>query len=671
MRITSVGVAALFALSAAACGSDEVEPPPGALTTVSMDHARPSFFAAPWPSESLRRPDGGITAEGFPNPTAAPIVEHLRTIIESDVRGFGTTSGVFFSLSGALAAELVVTLAESIEPSSSVMLVPIASGAVGSPHPIEARFAADGGPFGAPNLLSMLPLQGAPLAPDTLYAAVVTTRVLDVDGRPLGASPVVAELDGGGAPAGMTAEAAAAYREALVALGGAGLPASEIAGLAVFRTDDPTRALLSAVESALAEPLPAPSTPLAQTDLFDAFCVYEATIPMPVFQSGAPPFGEEGGGWVEGDDGAPIQQGVEEARIVVTIPRAPAPSGGYPVVVFSRTGGGGDRPLVDRGPRAAPGGEPIAPGTGPALEFARVGFAGVSVDGPHGGIRNVTGGDEQFLMFNVQNPVALRDNVRQSALELVLVGHVLEDLAVPAGDCPGAAAEARFDTTKMALMGHSMGATITPLSMRTEPRFGALLLSGAGGSYIENVIHKKSPLPVLGFAELLLGVAGQWRLTEHDPVLSLLQWAVEPSDPPVYAPGLVEGAAPRHVLMMQGIVDTYILPPIANSLSVAAGLDLAGPVLDAGHPELSDFAPLEGVLSFSGGAAIDLPASGNRAAGQATAVVVQHAEDGIEDGHEVVFQTEPPKRQYRCFLATFAGGLPVVPDGTSESCPLP
>jgi hypothetical protein len=42
-------------------------------------------------------------------------------------------------------------------------------------------------------------------------------------------------------------------------------------------------------------------------------------------------------------------------------------------------------------------------------------------------------------------------------------------------------------------------------------------------------------------------------------------------------------------------------------------------------------------------------------------VVVQHPGDEIEDGHETVFQTDPPKFQYRCFLESFAKGTPRVP----------
>src|SRR5690606_23947256 len=129
----------------------------------------------------------------------------------------------------------------------------------------------------------------------------------------------------------------------------------------------------------------------------------------------------------------------------------------------------------------------------------------------------------------------LRDNLRQSALEIALVPAVLDALTVDVSGCPDVVAPsslASFDADRHALMGHSMGATIAPLTLAAEPRFGATILSGAGGSYIENVVFKESPVPVRPLVELLIHYATQGvELHEHDPFLSLLQWAGEPSDP--------------------------------------------------------------------------------------------------------------------------------------------
>ena len=147
----------------------------------------------------------------------------------------------------------------------------------------------------------------------------------------------------------------------------------------------------------LAKP-PVPTAQFTPNEVFSDFCVYSTTISMPEYQGGVPPYSDSGGGWVFDASGAPVLQRNEPANFVVTVPRAPMPSAGYPMVVFSRTGGGGDRPLVDRGVQGVTNGPPLVPGTGPALYFANVGFAGASIDGPLGGLRNTTNGNEDFLI---------------------------------------------------------------------------------------------------------------------------------------------------------------------------------------------------------------------------------------------------------------------------------
>ena len=651
-------------------------------TQVRMDFGREDgFYSAPFPGEDLRREDGSVDLTGFPNPDGNWFVGRVLRTLAKDANGFGLTSAVFLGLSAAVDRDALPGLSESLGPGSPVFLVCVDRDSPDSLRrvPVKVHFTGDGGPFGCANLLSLLPLQGIPLRPLTAYAAVVLRTLPDQDGNALGLSRAMAQILNGVLPEGLSEAVFAKYRVALESVRRAGTPWERIAGITVFTTGDPVSRLARFREVVLAMPLPEPTRPFVRREVFEHYCVYETEIPMPMYQQGKPPYLLSGGGWAVDEAGEPVLQGHEAARMVVTLPRTSMPCDGFPVVLFSRTGAGGDRPLVDRGRCAEPGGPAVAPGSGPAQEFARAGFAAVSVDGPHGGLRNVTGGDEQFLVFNFLNPVALRDNVRQSALELVLQAHVLGRLSVSAEDCPGLAAgpggdPVRLDTSRLALMGHSTGATIVQPVLQVEPMFRAAVLSGAGGSYLENLIHKKSPIHVKPLAELILGYPAMNRkLTEHDPVASLVQWAGEPADPPVYNRLLEADGSRRmpHVLMLQGVVDTYIPPPVANATSLSLGLDLAGESMDVQHPELRDMHPLVDLLPFSGRERVDLPVAGNRLeAGQepVTAVVVQHPEDGVEDGHEVVFQTEPPKSQYRCFLETFAAGLPPrVPE--AGGCP--
>jgi len=251
------------------------------------------------------------------------------------------------------------------------------------------------------------------------------------------------------------------------------------------------------------------------------------------------------------------------------------------------------------------------------------------------------------------------------------VPSILENLSIDVADCPGAAptggpATVSFDTNHLAFFGHSMGATIAPLTLAYQPAYKATIMSGAGASFLENILFKQKPLPVLPLAEAIVGYAGTgYSLHRHDPVLTLAQWAGEPSDSFVYTEALVRAPidrASRHVLMLQGIVDHYIMPSIANTMSLSLGLDLAGEALDETVPEIAEFASFASWSKLLGFEELELPVSGNQDHGHGvtTAVVVQVPGDDIEDGHEAVFQTEAPKNLYRCFLESLIEGTPDV-----------
>jgi len=92
-----------------------------------------------------------------------------------------------------------------------------------------------------------------------------------------------------------------------------------------------------------------------------------------------------------------------------------------------------------------------------------------------------------------------------------------------------------------------------------------------------------------------------------------------------------------------------------------------------GDPRLDGQSPLGPLLPLTGARAIALPASANadRPAGSATAVVLQHLEDGLEDGHEVLYQNDAPKHQVQCFLAGWLAGAPSVPVAADRDAPCP
>ena len=630
---------------------------------VLMDPRRAiTFFDAPFPDDGLRTGDR-VDVSGLPNPGATPSVETIRTLL-ADNTGFARTGGVFFQLSAPLDVSRLPSIAESIGAASPAFVIDLETGVRA---PLEVSFAEEGTQYGAPNLLALLPVQGIPLRARSRYAAVVTTALRTAEGEALSAA-----TDG----------ELARWSTELETLAAMGVERANIAGLTVFTTGDPSAQLGAVRAAVLARPLPVIDAPFVRTELFADYCVYETTIPMPDYQAGTPPFDTMGGTWQLDATGAPILQRTPTSSLVVTVPRSAPPAGGYPLVVFVRAGGGGDRPLVDRGQHATAGGTAIEDGEGPARYLARANFAGIQVDGPLGGRRNVTMGDEQFLLFNVSNIGAMRDNIRETALELDVLAHVATNLHLDASDCPPAGTsgvgpgDVAFDDDRFALMGHSNGAWISPIAAAHEPLFRALILSGAGGSWIANIMYKQKPVAPYAVIATLLRV---FELRADDPVMTFIQWALEPADPQVYGAAITSapptGSDPRHVLIAQGMVDNYILPRIANATNLALGVDLAGPALDAASdPRLADQLPISPLLPLVDRRAIALPASGNLAISgrAATAVVVHRPEDGLEDGHEAMFQTDAPKHAYQCFLASWlATGTPTVPVDAPRDAPCP
>ncbi len=655
----TAALALLVALSLAGC-----EPQPA---TAIAEFGSDDFWATPFPGEHHRLPDGHIDMEGFPARTRNAISVTLRDAA-AEQTGFGTTTPIFFPMTAAIdPSNLPAAIDDgSIDAPLFLMDVDPDSPARGTLAPIIGRFLLDAGPYGTPNLLAIVPVQGRPLRPDTMYAAVVTSALLQESGAPLERAAYVTAIGRGEIPTGLEGDALTAFRDAHAALLELGVQGDDIIAYTAFRTGAPTAIFERALSGARANGERITLSAFDPPEVYDAYCAYHAVATVPVFQDGIPPY-VIGGRWVLDASGAPIRQREESANVWVTVPRRAMPTDGFPAAVLVRTGAGADRPLMDRGPRDAAGESPR--GTGLGLQFAEAGFVGVSIEGPHGGSRNITGGDEQFIVFNIQNVFALRDNLRQSALELSLLVDALPEIDLDPSGCPDVStvdgSPVRIDGRSLALVGHSMGASIAPLTAAFEPRYRALILSGAGASWSENILYKLSPIPTLGIANTFVGYAAtSFSLNDADPILSLLQWAGEEADAQVYAPLMTAHptiGSPRHVLMFQGIEDTYIPPPVANALTLALEIDVGGTVRDRAWSAREGWNPIESLLPHVGRSVIALPATANLG-GETTAVVVQLDEDGIQDGHEVMWQRSDAREMVRCFLSSLAAGTPTVVD---------
>ncbi len=395
---------------------------------------------------------------------------------------------------------------------------------------------------------------------------------------------------------------------------------------------------------------------------------------MPQFQQGTPPFDTEGLFQI-GSDGLPVEQRPETAKIVITIPKQAMPDAGYPLMVYFHGSGGIASQVIDRGPMPE-GGMPT-PGTGPADMIGAHGFAAVGASLPLSPDRVPGASEEAYLNF--ANLAAFRDTFRQGTIEQRLLVQALTELTIDpsvlAGcdgpSLPAGASAYHFDPDSFVALGQSMGGMYTNMIGAVEPRFKALVPTGAGGFWSYFILETH----LIANVRTLLGTflrADGMALTHLHPALSLLELAWEPAEPMVYMPRLsrrpLPGTASRPIYEPVGQGDSYFPSKLYDAIAIAYGHREAGTeVWDTMQPGLA-LAGLDGI--------IDYPVVNDvmsEAGDPYTGVVVQYEGDGFSDPHTIFVQLEAVRYQWQCFLdtaihtGTAVVPAPMLPEGTP--CP--
>src|SRR6185369_12189557 len=97
------------------------------------------------------------------------------------------------------------------------------------------------------------------------------------------------------------------------------------------------------------------------------------------------------------------------------------------------------------------------------------------------------------------------------------------------------------------------------------------VLSGAGGSWIYNLVLKQTPNSA-ELARALLGYVDGDTVDIFDPVMTLAATLWEPIEPMSHA-----GGWSGSVLLFEGVLDTFYLPRMVNALAMAGRFDAAEP----------------------------------------------------------------------------------------------
>lgn len=306
--------------------------------------------------------------------------------------------------------------------------------------------------------------------------------------------------------------------------------------------------------------------------------------------------------------------------ITFSVPTAPMPAAGYPIVIVQHGLGGSREYLLSLANRFASKGwmavaiDSVTFGARTPDAKYRVDATSDYVTAPgatyKGGdgisdrVNNERGGSFDFF-GGLKNLLALRDQLRQAELDTFQVVKLLRsgpDLA-PLTTVAGSAA--RIDPERIAYVGDSLGAIEGAVAAALDPRVKAWTFNvGGGGIISEAAAHGpaiNSNLALAGAVNFGFGAA---LYTEAHPVVVIGQTLIEAGDPIAYAQNLVTAPAPyagapsrpRNILQIEVVFDELVANEANESLARAAGYKLASPNvgLNSGIADLESRAPYRG-----------------------------------------------------------------------------
>ena len=604
-------------------------------------------------------PEGANLGLGCGNPLALASLSEGETVLDL---GSGAGFDCF------LAAERVGPAGRVIGVDMTPEMIDKARGNAdkGGYDHVEFRLSADS--FRPANLLQLLPVPGQGLRPKTTYAAIVLRSLGAAGTQWLGQNPTLTDLLAERVPSGPRgADLARAFRPlSRATLNDLGVHPQDIAAATVFTTGDPAASLIKQVAWANTQAAPQPSEPITQRDVYPDFSVVKSAWPAPQYQDGAVPFLFAGGRQVVDAQGMPVRQHDKRAPFQVSVPKGVMPAAGFPLYLYCHGTGGKENEAIDRGRMAVPNSTPPL-GSGIASFVSPRGWGTACMAGEYSPSRIGFMAADGYLAYNFLNPVAMRDNFVQMTLEQVHFLNMLLALRLDPALFPGTDASASpdgkvgFDPDNVIVGGQSLGSYLAGMLGSTAGRFQGVILTGAGGSWVEFAFGPEVPFKLQTVIELLTLPIGE-RLDRFHPIIMGFDLAVGPADNTHYHRYMIREPLPGnlvpHVLTIEGYKDLQVSTDLQRALVLAIGLDHVGP--DPGPTADEQLLP---VLPIAGLDHLSYPVQGNRVtpAGTRTAVVVRYPEDGIREGHYVSFQLDAPKRQMGEFLdAIVAGTVPTV-----------
>jgi hypothetical protein len=656
----------------ATCPARKMSGPITALWSLPRDtdaaDLKQDFFRLPFPNDA-HRVNGRLDFSRFPkDPTPLFGFDLLGRYLERlATEPFGNFPAITFRFDGPIDFA-TISLAGN-DP--QLRFVDLSDGPTfGTGRGLQYVFSSSRNRYICPDWFALKPYTGDSLPAGT-YAVIMKRGLKDGMGADVQPSADFTAVLATSMPSDpKLAEAWRSYERLRRYLTAKNLSAADILTASVFTVEDPTRLVRSLAASVAASAPPVADrwvkcgeglSPCTSDGGVDRICSassdfdeWHTLIELPIFQQGTTPYLTplEGGDIVPAGDGGtrmPVRR--EKVCASLTTPKGPAPSKGWPLVLYAHGTGGNYRShALDT---SAAGLTRVALADAGTVEFAVLGFDQVGHGTRRGTRQDVHPND---IVFNFANPASARGTMAQGAADLFgltrLVKALSNDGGVPA-----------LDSSKLGFWGHSQGASEGGLFLAFDRELEVAVLTGASGSLADSMTTKKSPVNVADGLALALGEP-PGPVSPFHPVVALLASWTDPVDPLHFARFAAvtpaDGTAPAHArnfFQAWGKGDLFTTSQVQRAYGSATNAALVGPKVD-------DFdAPAQSVI----GGNVTMPR-------KVTSVIRQYEPPFTQatpvapkvyeyDGHFIGFLNPAARQDVMRFLGRAAlGETPSVPD---------